>query len=315
MKTIFLSFILSLTLWVLKAEDQVIPPKDKEHVEPTQTEYNNRFASRFLAIGDLEKATIFVKKALELSPNDQNALLIMTNILIQSEKFEEAQATVKNAFPNAIMEQLFYLVDKCLAVEPASKKTRTQALAWALEAQNQSKKLDKWVGLLLAKVYFRNNEIDKSIEIAKPFIEAEPKNKELNILFGNIYTKKGEYEIAAKYLAKGMHRQPLKFMCYNHISYQLLTYDDEADNRPIIALSYAILASDGTNQRSPDIEDTLALAYFKTNDLTNAKIAQERAIKYLKDELHPEQRDRSTKLMGFKKQLLIYENALKNSAK
>lgn len=306
---------LPIFLWhtFLIAEEPAKPPANKEIVEITPTENFNRMAFRFLQMGEFDKAKTHVDKALALTPKNHYSLLILTEILVKTEKFDEARIEVKNVFPNLINEQLFFLSEKCLEPEPASKGLRNQALLWAKEIQILNKHMDRRLSHLLAKAYFRNNELDKALEISKPSIEKNPKNSHLHILLGNIYTKKGDYELAAKHLAKGMNREPSQPYCYNHISYQLLTYDEETDNRPIIALSYAILASDATNQKIADIEDTLALAYFKTNDINSAINAQDRAVKNLTLELPEEQKVRSTKLMGFKKQLSIYQKALKES--
>lgn len=295
----------------LLSQEEIEPPMKRNGVEISPLEYKIRIARRHLAVEDYEKATIYAKQALEIEPKSIDSQYILSEIYVKTEQFELARTHIKLASPHDDFNQLFFLVDKCLEVTPASKTLRNQALHWAIEAKSLQKKPGRWFQYILANTYFRNNDLEKSLEIIKPLIEKDPKNSNFNILLGNIFIKKGEYEKAATYLSIGMNREPIKPLCNNHISYQLLTYDDEADNHPIIALSYAILASDETQQKIPDIEDTLALAYCKTGDLKNAVLAQERAVKLLRDELPPDQKNRSTKLMGFKKQLLKYEEALK----
>lgn len=310
-KTLLISFIYFLFFNYLFSQEEIEPPKKMNGADISPLEYNIRFARRLLAVDDYEKAAAFAKKALEIEPKSIDSQYILSEIYVKTEQFDLARAHIKLASPNDEFNQLFFLVDKCLEVSPASKALRNQALLWAIEAKSLQKKPGRWFQYILANTYFRNNDIEKSLEIIKPLIEKDPKNSNFNILLGNIFVKKGEYEKAVTYLTIGMNREPIIPLCNNHISYQLITYDDESDNRPIIALSYAILASDDTQQKIPDIEDTLALAYYKTGDLKNAILAQERAVKLLRDELPPEQKNRSTKLMGFKKQLSKYEEAFK----
>jgi predicted Zn-dependent protease len=308
-----LSLVLSLNF--LKAEDPIDPTLSKADQDALQASRNNAYASRMISLGEYEAAMKLVKKALELNPKSQSAQYILTTILVKTEKLEEARESIKVVYPNAEYEQLTFLVQECLDIEIASKNIRTHALTWVLEAEKLRKKPNRWLSYLLASVYFRNNDVVKALEIAKSITEKDPKNVRFNILLGNIYTKMGEYETAATYLAKGMNRDPIFPFCQNHIAFQLITYDDEADNRPEVALSYALLASNATKQSAPDIEDTLGLAYYKTKDILHAKEAQERAVKYLNESLPENQRERSTKLLGFKKQLKKYEDELKKPTK
>jgi tetratricopeptide (TPR) repeat protein len=306
---IFTGFILTTILGI---SDETKPKIEVEDSKTIEISNLNKRANYLINTEEYDEALQYIKKSFLLDPNNQWTHQVSLILSIHLEKFDEAKTSVKIAHPWSAARQLSILAEECLRVSPSSKKIREQTIIWAKESQEISKKKDQWNTYLLASAYFRNNELEKAIEEITPLISQDPKNNNYNILLGNIHVKKGDYPLATTYLSKAIKKAPVAANIQNHIAYQLISYDDIADNRSAEALPMAIAASTASKQLIGDIEETLALAYFQNKEINKAIETQERAIKLLTEELPENQKTRSTKLLGFKKQLNKYKKAVKN---
>jgi len=307
---LFVSFLFAFN--VISADETQQKPKEED---PKQIEILNlnKKSSYLINIEEYEEASTNIKKSLSLDPKNQHTLHLSATLSVRLEKFDEAVESIKIAFPGSNSRQFFILAEECLKVSPASKKLREQAVIWAKKSQESAKKKDRWNSYLLASAYFRNNELDLALEEINQFITKETNDNSFNILIANIHTKKGDYTLATTHLKKAIKKEPIEANIKNHIAYQLISYDDSNENRPAEALPIAIEASTVSKQSSGDIEETLALAYFLNKDLMKAIEAQERAIKLLTAELPENIRGRSSKLQGFKKQLIKYKEMLEKT--
>lgn len=309
-------FTLFLLFNFIVGQDENKIITNKEESKLIEVKERQTLARTLINGNKLNQAEATIQKAIELLPENERSYHILADIQLRQEKFDLALLAAAKAYKKSKHRQLLYLLEVCTEISPASPKIREQSMLWLKEAKQLKPKEERREDIIYSQIYLKNNDFENSIKLLEPYLDENSSEKNrLYILLANIYTKKGDYTKALELLQKGITREPILANSQNHLAYQLITYDDEKDNKPIVALKFALLASNSTNQNIEDVEDTLALAYFKTNDFENAVLAQTRAIKNLEKSMVQRQLQWSTKLQDFKEKLSFYEKTLKDKDK
>jgi tetratricopeptide (TPR) repeat protein len=121
-------------------------------------------------------------------------------------------------------------------------------------------------------------QYDQVISDYTKALEINPKFAEAYNNRGNAYNKKGQYDEAILDYNKAMEINPRDAMPYNALAWLLATAKELRIRNGEKAVEFALKACELSDWKNPNYLDTLAAAYARLDDFSNAIKWQEKAL-------------------------------------
>jgi len=191
--------------------------------------------------GRFDEAVIHLEKALRVKPGMADAHVNLGRVLLRQGKIDEA---------------VIHL-EKALHIKPGLVDTRIN----------------------LGRILNRRGKFDQAAIQFEEALKIRPDIAGVQADVGRILLRQGRLEQAATHLKKALQIEPDMIGPMNNLAWILATHKENRVREPDEAIRLAQRACDLTNNKRPDLLDTLAAAYAAAGRFSDAVEAAEKALK------------------------------------
>ena len=165
--------------------------------EPENTAYLIALGNSFTASENYHSAKIIFEKILKLDPTNLRALINLGKILIDSGEFSEATSVYKQLILVDSLNSYFYAqLGLC-----SYRINKTEMAEMNLKKSLSLGYTNPKIFLILSKIYFDEERLDKSAEVLKIGREFNPGSKKLTKMLADVHYKQKNYpECILEYL-------------------------------------------------------------------------------------------------------------------
>lgn len=207
---------------------------------PGSADIHNELGFLLARQGRLDEAAVHIEKALQINPGLAAAQFNLGGIFLRQDKTEEAVVHF----------------EKALEIKPD-----------LVEAH-----------ITMGKILFGQGRFDKAAAHFKEALKVRPDLADVQADLGRILLRQGSLEEAATHLKEALRLEPDRVEAINNLAWILATHQDERVREPEEAIRLAERASELTRYKSPQILDTLAVAYAAAGKFLRAAETAETAM-------------------------------------
>lgn len=219
-------------------------------------------------LGNPDLSIQYLQKSLRLSPNNFDALLVISLSYFECDRFEEALKACHDAC--LINSQSSELYANLSMVYLALGRVEDSKIA-AEESIRLNPRLPE-AYLNLGNALHVQNEWSKAIEFHLKALDLRQDFSQALSGVGNAYRALGEMELAQKYFEDAIRSNPNDFQAYSNLA---ITKRDQGDLGS--ALNYCLKAIE-INKNSASVFINLGVIYYERGDLVLSEKAYRRAI-------------------------------------
>ncbi len=198
---------------VTNQREKLITLYKEAHAQlPKDPERTLALAKKLLQLGELDEAEQYVRQVLEKHPDQLSARLLETEILIARREFAQAKTKLDKLLEEIPASFADASYNKAVALLGLGDlPTATQLLEGVLEKRPDHRKTQS----LLGKIYLRNREYQKAIDLGKKTLLRDPKNTDALKMIGASAILLDQTEKARQVFEKLIHLEPDKVDGYH----------------------------------------------------------------------------------------------------
>jgi tetratricopeptide (TPR) repeat protein len=207
---------------------------------PGNADTHNELGFLLARQGRLDEAVIHLERALQVKPDLAETRVNLARIFLRQGKTAEAVAQL----------------EKALEIKPDLVETHIN----------------------MGQILVRQGRYDKAAAHFKEALKVRPDLANIQAELGRILLRRGRLEEAATHLKKALRIEPDRIEAINNLAWILATHEDERVRKPEEALRLAERACELTQYKSPQMLDTLAVAYAAAGRFSEAAGTAENAM-------------------------------------
>jgi len=277
-------------------------------MDPDNPDTYNELGVVLSRLGRTEAAAKLHARARQQKPGMDTKFADLARTLLRQGKLEEAEKTYRRAIETApadadIHNELGFLLarqgrleeavihlEKALQIKPDLADTRIN-LARIFLSQGKTAEavaqLEKAIEIKpdlvdanidMGKILVRQGRYDKAAAHFKEALEVRPDLADIQAELGGILLRRGRLAEAAIHLKKALRIEPDRIEALNNLAWILATHEDEKVRKPGEAIRLAERAGELSQYQSPQILDTLAMAYAAAGRFSEAATTAEKAM-------------------------------------
>ncbi len=226
-------------------------------------------------------AIISYRAALRIKPDFAEVHYNLAEILTKKAMFEEAVAHYRSALelaPDMVtprLKQSFIDIAGKLSKQPGKTAAAIGYLQLVLEAWPDSAQIHLNISPLLA----RQGKLDEAINHLNEAIRIKPGWAEAHYLLGEMRFRQNNHVPAVTHWKEALKLKPDLAGALNAIAWTLAVSSDNDVYDPGEAVKYGEKACELTNYNSPEVLDTLGVAYAAAKDFPKAIETAQKAIR------------------------------------
>jgi tetratricopeptide (TPR) repeat protein len=181
----------------------------------------------------------------------------------------------------------------------------------AISDYNKALEIDPWYASAYnnrGNAYGKRGQYDEAISDYNKALEISPRLTGAYLNRGNAYHQKGQHDLAIADYTKALEIDPWYAEAYNVLAWLLATAKEPRIRNGEKAVELALRACELTDWKNPVYLDTLAAAYARVDDFSNAIKWQEEVLKSPEIYKHIYKQDEARgKLDSYRERLKFYQ--------